>query len=211
MRSGEGRAALLRAGRTLGRTPAGRKSPAVLVFVTDPDRTPDPVRVAETLPRGAAVIYRGFGRPEAVATARALAGVARRRGLLLLIGADEGLAARVGAGGLHLPERLAHRIPRLRARRPGWVFTTAAHSATAVRRAERAGADAVLLSSVFASRSPSAAPPMGRLRFASLVRRVRTPVLGLGGINGANARRLIGTGAGGLAAVEGWLEAGPPV
>jgi thiamine-phosphate pyrophosphorylase len=132
--------------------------------------------------------------------------VARRRGLLLLIGADEALAEAAGAHGLHLPERMVGRLPRLRARRPGWLITAAAHSALALKRAERAGADAVLLSSAFESRSPSARTALGAVRFAALARTVEPPVVALGGVNGRNAARVIGAGAAGLAAVDAWLN-----
>jgi thiamine-phosphate pyrophosphorylase len=174
--------------------------------VTDPERTPDPVAITRGLPRGAAVIYRAFARPEAATVARELALLARRRGLLLLIGADERLAAAVGAHGLHLPERMIGRAPGLRARRPGWLITAAAHSSWALQRAERAGADAVLLSSAFESRSPSARSALGAVRFALLARSVQTPVVALGGVNGRNAARLVGAGAAGLAAVDAWLD-----
>ena len=205
MRAGEGRAALERAGRRLGRSPDGRKGPAALVFVTDPRRTPDPVGVAMGLPRGAAVIHRAFGEREAEAIAGQLAAVARRRGLVLLIGADEGLAVRVRAHGLHLPERMLPELPRLRQRHPRWILTAAAHSPRALRRAEQAGADAVLLSSAFRSRSASRHTVWGAVRFARLAKSSRTPVIALGGVDGANAARLIGAGAAGLAALGAWL------
>jgi len=67
-----------------------------LFFVTDPERTPDPAAIAERLPVGAGVIFRGFGAADAEAKARALAEVARRRGLVLLIGQDAELARACG-------------------------------------------------------------------------------------------------------------------
>ncbi len=173
----------------------------VVWFVSDPDRTPDPVAVARTLPRGTGVIFRHFGRPGAEAMAQRLAKVALRRGLVLLIGADEAMAASVGAAGVHLPERLAGTALRLKARHTGWIVTAAAHSAHAVRRA--GGADAVLLSTVFASNSPSAGPPLGPVRLATIARGAPLPVYALGGVNGRTAGRLVGTGVVGFAAVEG--------
>jgi thiamine-phosphate pyrophosphorylase len=73
------------------------------MFMTDPVRTPDPLAVIAGLPRGSAVIYRAFGDPDALRIARALRAATRRRGVRLLIGADEGLAQASGADGLHLP------------------------------------------------------------------------------------------------------------
>ncbi len=176
-----------------------------MFFVTDPDRTPDPVRIAAALPRGTGVIFRGFGRPDAETTAKALARIARARGLVLLIGADAAMAARVGADGVHLPERLLGAARRIKARRPRWIVTCAAHSEAALARARRAGADAALLSVVFPSRSPSAGRPIGPVRLAILARRAPLPVIALGGVNGRTAKRLIGTGVHGFAAVEGLL------
>ena len=186
------------------RTGAGLRLPALL-FVTDPERTPDPVAVAARLPRGSGVIFRGFGRPDAEETAERLAHMAHARGLTLLIGADPGLATRVGAHGVHLPERLMHLAPALRRRRRGWMLTTAAHSGTALRRAGRLNLDAALFSPVFESASPSAAGvrPWGPLRFAAMARTTATPIYALGGVTAATARRL--HGAVGLAAVDGVL------
>jgi thiamine-phosphate pyrophosphorylase len=170
--------------------------------MTDPARTPDPVRIAARLPPGSAVIHRHFGSLDARDTARRLRQVTRARRILLLIGDDEQLAAEVGADGVHLPERRVSELARLRARRPLWIVSAAAHSARALRRAGLA--DAVLLSPAFASRSPSAGRPLGPVRFARLARLTRTPLLALGGVNGRTAGRAIGAGAAGLAAVEAW-------
>jgi thiamine-phosphate pyrophosphorylase len=174
-----------------------------LFFVTDPVRTPDPSQIAARLPKGSGVIYRAFGAPDALAIAGALRRVADRGGLILLIGADERLAAAVGADGVHLPQRLIGQGQRLRARRPGWILTGAAHDARALKAAEVAGLDAALTSPVFASRSPSAHTQLGPIRFANLVREARLPVYALGGVNHRTAPRLLSTGATGLAAVEG--------
>jgi thiamine-phosphate pyrophosphorylase len=164
---------------------------------TDPDRTPDPLALARRLPPGTGLVYRAFGAPDRVETAQALAEIARRRGLVLLVGADPELAVRCGAAGLHLPERLAGRAPRLR--RPGWIITAAAHS---TRAARRPGVDAFILSAVFPSASPSAGAPLGALRFALGARRAAAPVYALGGVNDQTAARLRLTGAAGLAGVE---------
>ena len=196
--------ALVRAASTLGRskTAVKRRGLPTLWLVTDPARTPDPVAAAMRLPRGAGVIYRAFGARDAQAIGLALAAVARRRGLVLLVGADAALAAAVGAHGLHLPQRAMATAPRLRARRPRWIVTAAAHDARAVAAAGRLGLSAVLVSPVFPSRSPSAGRPLGPTRFARLVRGA-VPAIALGGVNACTANRMRHTGAAGLAAVEG--------
>ena len=191
-----------RAARTLRpRTVRGKRLPRLMLF-TDPVRTPDPAAAIAALPRGAGVVYRAFGDPAAVATGRRLVRVARRAGVILLAGADGALAAAIGADGVHLPERVAHRAAGLRRARPGWLVTCAAHSAPAIATARRAGADAVVVSPVFPSASPSAGRPLGPLRFATLVRGARLPVYALGGVNDGTAMRLARSGVAGLAAVE---------
>lgn len=156
--------------------------------------------LAAALPRGAGLVLRLFGAAGAEAQARR----ARRAaaGLPLLIGADAALAARIGADGAHLPQRLAHLARRLKRRRPRWLVTVAAHDLPSARRAAALGADAVVVSVVFESRSASAGRPMGPLRFAALTRRVNAPVYALGGVNARNVRRLLGSRAIGIAAVD---------
>ncbi len=180
-----------------------RKGLPHLLFFTDPARTPDPEAVAATLPRGAGVVFRAFGAPDAAEQALRLKAIAHARGLVLLIGQDARLAARVGAHGVHLPERFAQHARRLKAAHPSWIVTAAAHSEAAARRALAAGADAAMVSTVFASRSVSAGQPMGAVRLAGLVRRVNGPIYGLGGIDNKKARLLKDTGLVGLAAVDG--------
>ncbi len=148
------------------------------------------------------MIFRAFGAADAVATGRRLATVCRRQGLILLVGADAALARAVGADGVHLPERLAHRAGAIRRGRPGWTVTAAAHGRVAIRRARRAGAMAVLVSPVFESPSPSAGAPLGVIRFAALASGARCPVYALGGIDALGAQRLRATGAAGVAAVS---------
>lgn len=188
------------------RNPRGRDLPS-LYFLTDPERTPDPARVLAALPRGGAVIYRAFGAPDAEAKGRALRRLARARRLVFLVGADAVLAARLGADGVHLPERLMARAPRLRRAHPTWLITGAAHTPRAVAMAARLKLDAALVSTVFASASPSAGRPLGPLRFAQLSRRARLPVIALGGVDAFSARRLAGSTAAGLAAIGGLTEA----
>jgi thiamine-phosphate pyrophosphorylase len=173
-----------------------------LWLLTDPERTADPLVAAADLPRGAAVVYRSFGAVDRWATARALRRLTRARGLQLLIGADWRLAASVGADGVHLPERLMGLAPRLRRHRPNWLISAAAHDRAAITAAGRLGLDAILVSAVFPSRSPSAGRPLGPVRFAALVARANVPVIALGGVNDATAPRLLNSGAAGLAGVS---------
>lgn len=182
----------------------GRKPPARLFFFTDPQRTPDPAAVAACLPEGAAVVYRAFSAPDALEGAQRLRAVTRQRGCLLLVGADEALAAACEADGLHLPERDLGRAPWLRRDRPGWILTGAAHSQAALHQS--ADLDAAMVSPVFESRSASAGEPLGVERLRLWARASAAPVIALGGVDADTAPRLLGSGIAGLAAVEAWLR-----
>ena len=173
-----------------------------MLFFTDPQRTPNAEAIAERLPPGAGVVFRAFGAPDAEARGRRLAAIARRRGLVLLVGADAALARRIGADGVHLPERLAHQARRLKAARPRRIITAAAHSLRAARAGLAAGADAVVISVAFESRSASAGRPLGPIRLGLLARAAGGAAYALGGITQENARRLAGLRLVGLAAVD---------
>jgi len=191
--------------RARGRKPSSQQRTRLphLWLLTDPARTPDPIAAAAALPGGSVVVLRLFGAPDGPAIARDLRRITRERGVSLLIGADWRLAAAVGADGVHLPQRLMGLAPGLRRRRPGWLISAAAHDAAAIAAGGRMGLDALLVSPVFPSRSASAGRPLGALRFAALVRGSRAPVIALGGVNDATARRLATCGAAGLAGVDG--------
>jgi thiamine-phosphate pyrophosphorylase len=185
----------LRSGRRLA------KHWPALLFFTDPVRTPDPVDIISHLPRGSAVVYRAFGAPTAVEEGRRVARAARRRGLLFFVGADSRLAAILGADGLHLPERESGRRGQNAGLSRRFRLTAAVHSEAAIRRARHAGIQALIVSTVFPSQSPSAGRPKGPRTLARLVRLARLPTYALGGVNTSTIRHLKSTGAVGVAAI----------
>lgn len=198
--------ALWRAARRLRRRSRWAKAELPpLWFFTDPQRTPEPERVAERLPAGSGLVFRAFGAPDAEARGRRLAAIARARGLVLLVGADASLAEAVAADGVHLPQRLARQGPRLKARRADWIVTQAAHDARSLARAEQHGVDAAFLSTVAPSRSPSAEPNWPPWRVRRMVAGASLPVFGLGGVTTETAASLRPAGLAGLAAVDAFL------
>lgn len=196
--------ALWEAARKLsGRTVRGNPLPPLL-FVTDPERTPDPVAVARRLPGGAGVVYRAFGAADAEVVGRALAAAAAERGLTLLVGADPDLADAVGAHGVHLPERDLARAAEVRRRRPDWIVIGAVHGGAALRAAEAAGLDAALASPVFPTRSAAARPVIGPEAFERWAASTSLPLYALGGVT-ADTAALVPSAAG-LAAVDGVVQ-----
>jgi thiamine-phosphate pyrophosphorylase len=173
-----------------------------LWFLTDPQRAANPLHIAAGLPRGTAIVLRHFGRDDQKALAPALARIARQRGLVFLIAADPQLAARVKADGVHWPfaQRAEARLWRGRFR----IMSVSAHSARELRAVDTRVFVAALVSTVFASQSASASPPMGTLGLRRLLKLSRVKLIGLGGVNAANASAIAPFS--GLAAVDGLVE-----
>lgn len=192
---------LIAAARVSARTFAARGASGLppALFLTDPARTPEPETIATRLPRGFGVVYRHFGAPDRQSVALRLAGICRARGLVLLIAADPALALQVDADGVHWPFRLRGEARRWRSRFR--LQTLSAHSGRELRAAARFPVDAVLLSTVFASRSPSAGSALGALRFAKLAAGSVKPVYALGGVTAETAGRIAGSA--GFACVNG--------
>lgn len=145
------------------------------------------------LPRGSGVIFRHYQLP--LAERRALfariATIARRRRLVLL---RAGAAPMRDEAGTH-------------GRRGRGLTTWPVHSRREAIAAIRAGADALLVSPVFPTRSHPGAPALGPIRFAMLIRGLSVPVIALGGMNPQRAHRLTSFGVYGWAAIDAWAPA----
>lgn len=174
-------------------------------LVTDARRLPDPLPAIRALYPGDGVLFRHYELPpeQRLALARQVAALCRHRGLVLVVAGDVRLARTVAADGLHLPQALIERTAM--ARRAGLrLVTVAAHDAAAIAKAARAGADAVLISPVFATASHPGAAPLGPVRFAARVtdaRRRGLQAYALGGITPASLRRLCPLPLAGYAAI----------
>jgi thiamine-phosphate pyrophosphorylase len=193
--------ALAALARRLNREAGAPPVPA-LYFFTDPERTPDPVAIAHTLPAETAVVYRHYGASERRAVAQKLATVCNSRRLVLLIAADPELAARVDAAGVHWPES---KLPQARDARFA-LETVSAHSREAIMCANAWGANASILGPVFETRSNSGNTPLGLFRASQIARGATIPVIALGGIAIDNATRLSGRGFAGFAAIDAFLD-----
>ncbi len=150
-------------------------------------------RAIRRLPRGSGVIFRHYHLDPAARAARfaALRKLGRTRGLVLVLAGSAALAKRWGADG-------AYGDATTLGRRTGGLRLATAHGPRELRRA--AGADAVLLSPVHATRSHPGGRVLGPLRFQLLARLSRRPVIALGGMTARRAARLQ---CHGFAAIDG--------
>lgn len=139
-------------------------------------------------------MLRDRDHPERAVWARRLRDVTAAQGHLLLIANDPSLARDCGADGVHWSERDVGKLP-------AFGFTTAAaHSMEAVRRAERMGADALLLSPVFPTQSHPGGRVLGLQRARAIARTSFLPVYAMGGVTPANSV-LLGDAFAGFAAI----------
>ncbi|MBT2186375.1 thiamine phosphate synthase [Sphingobium nicotianae] len=173
-----------------------RRVPTVWLMTDARIPDADLLHAARRLPRGAAIVVRHYRRD--VAGRRALfdglRAVVGRRCRLLLAGSPEQARA-WGADGHHGP------IP---ARRAGpWLHSASVHDHHELLAAFRAGADAILISPLFATRSHPGGRPLGPVRFAALARRSSVPVIALGGVCPRHAGLVRRLGATGFAAIDG--------
>lgn len=144
----------------------------------------------ERLPRGAGVVFRHYGLPEAerrVLFARILK-LAKRRRLVLL---RAGKTKMRGESGAHC------------AHGPG-LRTAPAHNRREAIAGLRGGAQALFVSPIFPTRSHPGARALGRVRLGLLIRGIDVPVIALGGMDARKAESLRPFGIHGWAAIDAW-------
>lgn len=146
----------------------------------------------ERLPRGAGVIFRHYSlsSDERKRLFAAIERVCRRRGLILVRAGNDAMHKEQGKHGRSL-------------KRVAGLCTWSAHKLRDVIAGRRAGADAIFISPVFATRSHPGQPPLGVVRASRLAQAAGGRAIALGGVNQQSFRRLQGTGFIGWAAIDG--------
>ena len=138
------------------------------------------------LPPGSGFVYRHYhlAPQERIDRFMALRRIARARGHLVIL-ADSTLTAREwGADGVYGAARSLYPT------RSDMVTVATAHDMAEIAEANRARADAVMLSPVFPTNSHPGAPTLGPARFRLLAGHAHMPVIALGGMNARTAHRL---------------------
>ncbi len=198
-----------------------------VVLVTDPSFADDVIvrcveAVAAALPPGAFCVQLRDKR-RLVSSLRMMAirlrTATQRAGARLVINGHARLARDVGADGVHLGGG-AGTVADARSAfgRPAWI-SVAAHSDDDVRRAVDGGADAVLVSPIFATRAPRISSgsfdekqPRGldALRSARSIAGKRVAVFALGGVTLERVRPCADAGADGVAVLRALLASHKP-
>lgn len=188
-----------------GQQNSSRKHIPHYYVMSDMERLPKPDVILPCLPSGGAIIVRHPNRAELTRLAQRLVPRAHALGLKVLIAGDVRLAMKTKADGLHMSEQMTrHHQKRISGLPPNFLITAAAHNPRAIRYAQRAGADAILLSPVFPTHSHPAATALGIMQFTKLAHESPIPIIALGGITFKTVRRLQGSKIHGVAAIGLW-------
>jgi thiamine-phosphate pyrophosphorylase len=195
-----------------------------IVLVTDPAFDDDTIvgcveGAARALPAHALCVQlrdKGRGPRSLRLWAWRLRAVTRRVGAGLVVNGDAAIARDVGADGVHLGGGAGSVLQaRALVGASAWI-SIAAHSDDDVRRAVNEGADAALVSPVFASRPPSPRAAeksprgLGALRVARSLAEGRVAVFALGGVTLDRVRPCAEAGAEGVAVLRALLTSREP-
>lgn len=180
-----------------------------LVYIVDREAARDWRRLDAVLEGGATCLW--LRAPDASGAelyraARDLVWRAEERGAALIVGDRADVALAVGAKGV----QLGFRSPPARKIRPwfeGWIGASC-HSEAELHKAQRGGADYVVLSPLFGV--PAKGTPIGTALFERLTAAVDLPVVALGGIDGSSAHRARAAGACGVAVIRALRDASDP-
>ncbi len=174
-----------------------------LIAMTDEDRGIDPVVLADRVPANTGLLFRHYTHPNRQQLAERVIERCLERRVFCLVAGDPELACKLGANGVHMPERALGSSRRLLAKYKarGGLVTSSAHSLRAAQIAMRCGVDALFVSPVFSTKSHPDGRALGLSRFARIIRDLDSPVYGLGGIDRRALRRIQNTGAYGIAGI----------
>ncbi|PCI48936.1 MAG: thiamine monophosphate synthase [Alphaproteobacteria bacterium] len=188
----------------------GENLPPVF-FITDSQAVADPEKVISALPAGSAVILRDYDYPAREKLGADLRALCRERMIVFLVAGDAGLASKLSADGVHLPEGLMGRATDIRAAHGHWMITVSCHDLVSVRRAKKLPIDAGLIAPVFPTLShpetlSGTRPILGLSGLRHIVAATALPLYALGGVTANNAGQLVGSGVAGIAAIRGFEQ-----
>jgi len=173
--------------------------PSHFYAMIDPVGGHEPVSLAETiLAAGARIMQLRLkdapGR-DFLAAARAIAGLCRKRGAILIVNDRVDIAMLADAHGVHLGQQ---DLPLEAARRiagPDKIIGISTHTVEQARAAENGGADYIGFGPMYAGGLKNIAAGMGLDNLRAIRAAVRIPIVAIGGITEARVPETLAAGA----------------
>src|SRR3989338_1370757 len=151
------------------------------------------------------------GARDIMALGNRLHTITQKAGVPIIVNDRIDIALAIGAEGAHvgqsdLPAALARKILG-----PRKILGVSVKTVSDALRAQKDGADYLGVGDIFGTRSKKdAGKPIGLEAIRRIARRVRIPVIGIGGISAENAYQVIEAGADGIAVISALVLAPNP-
>ena len=171
----------------------------------------EPVALAKILLEAGAKIMqlrlKDAGSSDFLAAARAIAGLCRERGAMLIVNDRADIAKLADAAGVHvgqedLPLRAARQIVGA-----GKVVGVSTHTIEQARAAELDGADYIGFGAIYTGGLKSVRHPQGLERLREVRAAVKLPIVAIGGITAATVPEVLAAGANAAAIISDVVRA----
>ena len=177
------------------------------ILMLDDVRMPDPQNYINALPNNSAIIVRSKSSELLKEKIKVIRDSLSLRKVHLLAATDVRTALSLDVDGVHLSEanvkQMGGAILTLNKR---WIISAAAHSIVATRRAKKLGANLILVSPTFQTRSHSKTRVLGSIGYRRIAKHAPNHVCPLGGINEKSLRLLKGAPVNAFAGIDMHLE-----
>lgn len=162
-------------------------------------------RIATAHP--AAIVLREKDMEEGAyeALAREVQAICRRHQVPFIAHTFVGVAAHLGADGLHLPLPLLRRLHESGAALPAHLGTSC-HSLEDVREAEQLGCSYLIAGHIYATTCKPGLPPRGLAFLRAVTAAAHLPVYAIGGITPARLKEVLEAGAAGGCAMSSLMR-----
>ncbi len=149
---------------------------------------------------------KGLGKAECFAAASPLRALSHREGVAFIVNDDVDIAMAVDADGVHLGQE---DLPLSMARSilgDGRIIGVSAHTLAQAQEAESGGADYVGVGPIFPSNTKQVRPALGCGVLAEIRKKIRIPVVAIGGITLLNIQPVLETDVDAVAIVSAILS-----
>ena len=128
---------------------------------------------------------------------------------LFIVNGDVDLAKKIGADGIHFPEKHIFDADTQKLKED-FILGQSVHSLEMATKAELLNIDYLIVGTLF----PSKSHPQGRVSGTKIIEdisgKLSVPLIGIGGISSQNCRKVIDSGASGVAVIGAISEADDP-